>query len=69
MPPVSEQLGLQESLTHPEFAGARFLLKPGRKYHEAVDLFSPYGEVKDAYLEARASRRPYQPGRVEAGHP
>jgi hypothetical protein len=35
--------------------GARFLLRPGRKYDEAVKLFSPYNVVKDAYPEARAS--------------
>lgn len=55
MPPVDEQLALSGSLTTPEFAGARFLLKPGRKYQEAVDTFSPYTEVKDAYPAARSA--------------
>jgi len=55
MPPVGEQLALTGSLTNPEFAGARFLLKPGRKYQEAVDLFSPYDKIKEPYEEARAA--------------
>jgi uncharacterized protein YecE (DUF72 family) len=55
MPPVAEQLALAGSLTTPEFAGARFLLKPGRKYQEAVDLFSPYDQIKEVYLEGRTA--------------
>jgi len=55
MPPVSEQLSLPDSLPNPEFAGARFLLKPGRKYQEAVDLFSPYDRIQEPYPEARAA--------------
>lgn len=55
MPPVSQQLALAGSLTNPEFAGARFLLKPGRSYQEAVDLFSPYDRVKEPYEEARTA--------------
>jgi hypothetical protein len=55
MPPVSEQIALPGSFTSPEFAGARFLLKPGRKYQEAVDLFSPYSEVKESYPDAGAA--------------
>jgi uncharacterized protein YecE (DUF72 family) len=53
MPPVSEQLQIPESITNPEFAGARFLLKPGRKYQDAVDFFSPYSEVKEPNPDAR----------------
>jgi uncharacterized protein YecE (DUF72 family) len=55
MPPVSEQLALSGSFTNPECAGARFLLKPGRKYQEAVDLFSPYDKIKEPYEEGRAA--------------
>jgi uncharacterized protein YecE (DUF72 family) len=55
MPPVSKQLALDGSLTCPEFAGARFLLKPGRKYQDAVDSFSPYDQIKDPYPDARAA--------------
>jgi uncharacterized protein YecE (DUF72 family) len=53
MPPLHEQIALEGSHTSVEFAGARVLLKSGRKYQEAVDLFSPYNEIKDAYPEAR----------------
>ena len=55
MPPVSEQMGLAGSMTNPRLCGARFLLKPGRKYQEAVDLFSPYDRVQDPNPEARAA--------------
>ena len=55
MPPVGEQLALAGSITNPEFAGARLLLKPGRKYQEAVDLFSPYDRIKEPYEEGRAA--------------
>lgn len=51
MPPVSEQMALPGSRTTPEFFGARLLLRPGRKYEEAVKLFSPYDQVKDPYPE------------------
>ena len=55
MPPVSEQMALPGGLTNPALCGARFLLKPGRKYQEAVDLFRPYDRVKEPNEEARGS--------------
>jgi uncharacterized protein YecE (DUF72 family) len=53
MPSVPEQMALPNVFTNPDFAGARLLLKPGRKYQEAVDLFSPYESTKEDYPEAR----------------
>jgi uncharacterized protein YecE (DUF72 family) len=55
MPPLSEQLALPGSRTSPDFFGARLLLKPGRKYEEAVKLFSPYNRIQDPYPEGRAA--------------
>src|ERR1017187_272544 len=55
MPPVSEQMAIPGSLTNPNLVAARFLLKPGRKYADAVDFFKPYDKVKDANPEARAA--------------
>ncbi len=55
MPSVGEQLAIPGSLTHLELCGARFLLKPGRKYQEAVDLFSPYARVREQNPGARAA--------------
>jgi hypothetical protein len=55
MPPVSEQMALEGSRTNPELIAARFLLKPGRKYDDAVNAFKPYDRVKDQNLEARAA--------------
>lgn len=53
MPPVSEQLALPGSVTNPRMVTARFLLKPGRKYEDAVKSFQPYNETKEVNDEAR----------------
>src|SRR5207248_1775086 len=52
---VGEQLALPGSHTAASFSTARFLLKPGRKYQEAVDLFSPYADTKEVNDDARAA--------------
>ena len=57
MPPVSEQAAMPGSRTNPELTAARFLLKPGRKYEEAVKTFQPYIAVKEKNEEARAAGR------------
>jgi uncharacterized protein YecE (DUF72 family) len=57
MPPVSEQMALPGSRTHPDLAAARFLLKPGRTYEEAVKTFQPYEAVQEVVPEARAAGR------------
>jgi uncharacterized protein YecE (DUF72 family) len=54
MPPVREQLTMPGSFTA-EFATARFLLRPGRRYEQAVEAFSPYTEIKDPYPEGQAA--------------
>ena len=53
MPPVSEQLALPGSQTNPELLVGRFLLKPGRKYEDAVKKFSPYERLQEPYPEGR----------------
>ena len=53
MPPVSEQMALPGSRTNPELVAARFLLKPGRKYEDAVKAFQPYSETKEVNDDAR----------------
>jgi uncharacterized protein YecE (DUF72 family) len=55
MPAVSEQLALEGSRTRPDLCAARFLLKPGRNYEEAVKLFAPYDAIKAADPSARAA--------------
>ena len=57
MPPVSEQLALPGSRPQPRLCAARFLLKPGRKYEEAVQTFQPYDRVKEPNPDARAAGR------------
>jgi uncharacterized protein YecE (DUF72 family) len=53
MPSVSKQMALGGSRCCPNLVPARFLLKPGRRYDEAVKLFEPYKEIRDANPEAR----------------
>jgi hypothetical protein len=55
MPPVSEQMTLAGSQVAANLVAARFLLKPGRKYEEAVKSFEPYNETKELNPDARAS--------------
>ncbi len=55
MPPVSEQMAMPGSRTNPELVAARFLLKPGRKYEDAVKAFQPYDKTKEVNEEARKS--------------
>ena len=38
-----------------EFASARFLLKPGTKYEQAVKSFQPYTEIKLPDQDARSA--------------
>lgn len=54
MPPVSSQLKLQRSETA-DYIAARFLLKPGRGYEEAVKMFSPYSDTKEPNPDARTA--------------
>ena len=57
MPSVGEQMALPGSRTNPELVAARFLLKPGRKYEQAVKAFEPYDNIKEEDPEARAAGR------------
>jgi uncharacterized protein YecE (DUF72 family) len=55
MPSVSKQMALPGSGTNPNLRAARLLLKPGRKYEEAVKTFQPYDKVKEQNPDARAA--------------
>ncbi|MBK7998830.1 MAG: DUF72 domain-containing protein [Verrucomicrobia bacterium] len=57
MPSVPEQMALPGSRPNPELVAARFLLKPGRKYEDAVKSFQPYDKTKEIYPEAREAGR------------
>ena len=52
MPSVAEQMNIPEAFTA-DFFAARFLLRPGRAYQQAVDRFQPYRETKEINAEAR----------------
>ena len=55
MPSVGEQWTSEGTLTNDAFTAARFLLKPGRTYEEAVQAFSPYASIKEPNDEARSA--------------
>jgi uncharacterized protein YecE (DUF72 family) len=55
MPPVSEQLGIVGEQRTGQLSVGRFLLKPGRKYEEAVSKFQPYTKTQEINEEGRAS--------------
>jgi uncharacterized protein YecE (DUF72 family) len=52
MPPVIEQMQVAGVLTAP-FGVVRSLLKPGRTYQEAVEIFQPYDVIREENPEAR----------------
>jgi uncharacterized protein YecE (DUF72 family) len=52
MPPILEQISIAGALSAP-FSVARALLKPGRTYQQAVDLFEPYEEIREPNPELR----------------
>lgn len=54
MPPVEAQMALPGAFTT-DFFAARFLLRPGRAYQQAVDNFQPYRETRDPNPTARAA--------------
>jgi uncharacterized protein YecE (DUF72 family) len=56
MPSITEQMNLPGACTT-DFTIARALLKPGRKYEEAVRLFSPYRNIQDPAPEVRNALR------------
>lgn len=53
MPSVAEQRALPGNPAHPLLTAARFLLKPGRKYADAVRAFQPYDRAHEANEDAR----------------
>jgi uncharacterized protein YecE (DUF72 family) len=55
MPLVGEQMALPGSEPNPSLLAARFLLREGRRYEEAVKQFSPYRELQEANPEGRVS--------------
>lgn len=68
MPSVNEQIAIPGSLTNRGLTAARFLLRPGRKYEEAVKAFAPYERTQETNYEARdAGRRLIALGRGMPG--
>jgi uncharacterized protein YecE (DUF72 family) len=55
MPSISEQAALTTSRTNPQLVAARLLLKPNRKYEDAVKMFKPYDKVLEINDEARTA--------------
>ena len=53
MPPLIDQFNWYHGWVRQDLIVARFLLKPGRSYEEAVKAFSPYRQIRDPYPEGR----------------
>ncbi|MCL4401817.1 MAG: DUF72 domain-containing protein [Acidobacteria bacterium] len=56
MPELKRQIAIPDSVTA-DFLVCRALLRRGRSYEDAVNMFAPYTEVKDPNPEARESMR------------
>jgi uncharacterized protein YecE (DUF72 family) len=56
MPDLGVQLRLPDAYTA-DYTVCRALLRHGRPYEEAVQLFSPYEEIRDPYPEGREAIR------------
>lgn len=56
MPELRDQLAIPESITA-DFIVSRALLRRGRPYEQAVQLFSPYTRIQDPNPEVRAALR------------
>ena len=52
MPSVAEQMRVPGAFTAKHVV-ARFLLRPGRTYQQAVEQFAPYERIGDPYPEGR----------------
>ena len=52
MPPIDEQLEYEKIITA-DFTVVRALLKPGRSYEDAVNLFRPYQKTREILPEVR----------------
>ena len=63
MPPVVEQMKASGNDTA-DFTSARFLLKPGRSYEQAVKSFQAYTEIKEPYQEGRNALAKPQQGQL-----
>ena len=55
MPPVEDQMALPGSDTNPSLLAARYLLREGRPYEEAVRRFHPYADVQEPNTSARTA--------------
>jgi hypothetical protein len=55
MPPLAEQLAIPNDMTNPKCGAMRLLLRPGRRYEDAVKLFSPSDRLKEPQPESRAA--------------
>ncbi|HWY76909.1 MAG TPA: DUF72 domain-containing protein [Verrucomicrobiae bacterium] len=57
MPSITEQLALPGTRTNPGLVAARFLLKPGRTFEQAVKMFQPYDKTREFNDDEREAGR------------
>ena len=68
MPDLSEQFAMEEAYTA-DFTVCRALLRPGRRYAEAVRQFEPYERVQEPYPEGREALTSFLRRAREQGMP
>jgi hypothetical protein len=55
MPSVAKQIAMPESRTTDDLIDARFLLRPGRRYEDAIKAFTAYSEIRESDDAARSA--------------
>jgi uncharacterized protein YecE (DUF72 family) len=66
MPPLDEQAENEKVFTT-DFSVVRALLKPGRRYEEAVNLYRPYQKTREILPEVRKTMEELAAGFLQAG--
>jgi len=56
MPSLRQQILIDDAFSAP-FTTARSLVRPGRAYQDAVEMFKPYEKVQEEYPSARQALR------------
>ena len=68
-PPLAEQVRRAHAHAWEGPLGVRLLLRPGRRYEDAVKAFSPYDQVRDPQPETRAATADLMRSALRAGRP
>jgi uncharacterized protein YecE (DUF72 family) len=68
-PPLADQFRLAAADQWEGALGVRLLLRPGRRYEDAVQSFSPYDQIRDPQPDTRAATVELIRSSVQTGRP